>query len=208
MDLETCYQDPQVEEVLNKAYFFDPQFKSSSFLPEAERHFIISMDEDEAAEIRQAATASEDSTESTSAERGPQKKKGLFLLLEDLMDSSSVTSDVPQEAAKKEVHQYLSLDANLSDNPVDPMKWWKTYCVQLPFLSLLAHKYLRIPATSVPSERAFSVSGSIITSKRSCLHPDNAEMLSFLAHKPDFSLQTIKNKLYTLYLPILRMCII
>ena len=185
MDLENRYQDPQVEEVLNKACFLDPRFKSLSFLLEAERNFIISMVEDEVAEIRQAAAASEDSIESISTERGPQKKKskkGLFSLLEDLMDLSSVTSDVPQEAAKKEVHQYLSLDASASNNPVDPMKWWKTYCVQLPFLSLLARKYLCIPATSVPSERAFSVSGNIITSKRSCLHPENAEMLSFLAH--------------------------
>ena len=111
------------------------------------------MVEGEVAEIRQAAAASEDAT---STERGPQKKKskkGLFSLLEDLMDSSSVMSDIPQETAKKEVHQYLSLDASPSDSPVDPMKWWKTYCVQLPFLSLLARKYLCIPATSVPSER-------------------------------------------------------
>ena len=87
---------------------------------EAERNFIISMVEDEVAEIIQAAVASEDSTESTSIERGPQKKKckkGLFSLLEDLMDSSFVTSDVPQKAAKKKVHQYLSLDACSSDNP-------------------------------------------------------------------------------------------
>ena len=185
MDLENRYQDPEVEEVLNKACFLDPRFKSLSFLPEAQRNFIISLVEEEVAELRQAAAASEDTTESTSTEGGPQKKKskkGLFSLLEDLMDSPSVISDIPQEAAKKEVHQYLSLDVSPSDNPVDPMKWWKTYCVQLPFLSLLARKYLCIPATSVPSERAFSVSGNIITSKRSCLHPENAEMLSFLAH--------------------------
>ena len=72
MDLENRYQDPQVEEVLNKACFLDPRFKSLSFLPEAERNFKISMVEDEVAEIRQAAAASEDSI---STERGQQKKK-------------------------------------------------------------------------------------------------------------------------------------
>ena len=61
---------------------------------------IISMIEDKVTEIRQAAVASEDATESTLTEKGPQKRKskeGLFSLLEDLMDSSSVISDIPQE---------------------------------------------------------------------------------------------------------------
>jgi len=175
-DLENRYQDPQVEELLNKACFLDPRFKSLSFLPEVERRFIRSLLEEEAAELRQ------DNTWSSATESAPQQKKpkkGLFSLLEDLMDSTSETSDDPQEAAKKEIQQYLTLDA--TDNPTDPVKWWKRYSVQLPLLSSLARKYLCIPATSVPSERAFSVSGNIITSKRSCLHPENAEMLTFLA---------------------------
>ena len=139
--------------------------------------------EEVAGELRQAA--SEDVAESTSTEREPQKrksKKGLFSSLQDLMDSPSLASDNPQEAAKKEIQQYLTLEASSVDNPIDTVKWWKTYCVQLPFLSSLARKYLCIPATSVPSERAFNVSGNIITSKRSCLHPENAELLTFLAH--------------------------
>ena len=168
---------------MNKACFLDPQFKSLSFLPEVERRYIASLVEEEAGELRQAAC--EDVAESTSTESEPQKKKskkGLFSLLEYLMNSPSLASDNPQEAAKKEIQQYLTLDASSADNSIDPVKWWKTYCVQLPFLSSLARKYLCIPATSVPSERAFSVSGNIITSKRSCLHPENAEMLTFLAH--------------------------
>ena len=160
---------------MNKACFLDPRFKSLSFLPEVERRYITSLVEEETGELRQAAC--EDVAESTSTE-----SEGLFSLLEDLMDSPSLASDNPQEAAKKEIQQYLTLDASSADNPIDPVKWWKTYCMQLPFLSSLAWKYLCIPATSVPSERAFSVSGNIITSKRSCLHPENAEMLTFLAH--------------------------
>ena len=49
------------------------------------------------------------------------------------MDSPSLASDNPQEVAKKEIQQYLTLDASSADNPIDPVKWWKTYCVQLPF---------------------------------------------------------------------------
>ena len=90
--------------------------------------------EEEAGELRQAAC--EDVAESTSTESEPQKKKskkGLFSLLEDLMDSPSLASNNPQEAAKKAIQQYLTLDASSADNSIDPVKWWKTYCVQLPF---------------------------------------------------------------------------
>ena len=61
--------------------------------------------EEVAGELRQAAC--EDVAESTSTEREPQKrksKKGLFSLLQDLMDSPSLASDNPQEAAKKEIN--------------------------------------------------------------------------------------------------------
>jgi len=129
--------------------------------------------------------ASENTTESSVTESGPQRKKskkGLFSQLEDLMDSPTDLSDDPQEVAKKEIQQYLTLDFTATENPIDPVKWWKTYSVQLPFLSLLARKNLCIPATSVSSERVFSVSGNIITSKRSCLLLENAEMLSFLSY--------------------------
>ena len=71
-DLDNCCQEPQVEEVLNKACFLDPRFKSLSFLPEAERRFIKSLVEKEAIELRQAG--SEDASKSSITESGPQKK--------------------------------------------------------------------------------------------------------------------------------------
>ena len=48
-----------------------------------------------------------------STERGSQKTGVLSLL----KYSPSMLSETPQKAAKKEVHQYLSLDACASDNP-------------------------------------------------------------------------------------------
>ena len=66
-----------------------------------------------------------DVAESTSTESKPQKKKskkGFFSLLEDLMDSPFLASDNPQEAAKKKIQQYFTLDASTADNPVDTVK--------------------------------------------------------------------------------------
>ena len=37
-------------------------------------------------------------------------------------------------------------------------------------------KYLSVPATSTPSERAFSIAGGIVNKKRACLLPENVSM--------------------------------
>ena len=49
-----------------------------------------------------------------------------------------------------------------------------------PTLSKMARKYLALPATSTPSERVFSIAGSIVIKKRACLLPENVNMLVFL----------------------------
>ena len=47
-------------------------------------------------------------------------------------------------------------------------------------LSSLAKKYLSILATSVPSERAFSLTGHVMNKKRASLLPDTVNTLAFL----------------------------
>ena len=61
-----------------------------------------------------------------------------------------------------------------------PLQWWAGRSQVYPILGQLARKYLCVPATSVPSERVFSVAGNIVTDKRSRLHPSNVDMLIFL----------------------------
>ena len=73
---------------------------------------------------------------------------------------------------------------SLDKIPIDkenPLKWWLSNEKYLPHLSLVARKYLCIPATSVPSERAFSTAGCVVNKKRSCLLPENVNKLVFLA---------------------------
>ena len=47
----------------------------------------------------------------------------------------------------------------------DPLLWWKENNKQFPKLALYARKLLCIQAASLPSERAFSAAGSIVTQK-------------------------------------------
>ena len=42
-----------------------------------------------------------------------------------------------------------------------------------------ARKYLALPATSAPSEYAFSNAGTVVNKKQACLLPENVSMLVF-----------------------------
>ena len=66
------------------------------------------------------------------------------------------------------------------DVPNNPLLWWKINQSRFPMLSVLARKYLAIPATSAPSERLFSSAGLTIAKERSRLTPEHAANLIFL----------------------------
>ena len=74
-----------------------------------------------------------------------------------------------------EVHSY---DSELASN--SNLSWWKNHEHKNSKLARLAKKYLCIPASSVSSERIFSLAGNIINKKRCRLSPDMVDMLVFL----------------------------
>ena len=105
-------------------------------------------------------------------------------LLEDVIKSPSNSNILPSSDSvgtraeiKKRMNNYLYLELQCSENP---LQWWIDHSRHFPHLSLIAKKYLCIPATSVLSERAFSVAGYIVNEKCSCLLPENV-LLVFLA---------------------------
>ena len=140
-----------------------------SFLPEANRKRIISAIEKEAEDLGE-------STDREPPEKRQRKEGGLMTLLEDICKPT--VEDDPRKAVNREIEKYLCIDS-CSDQK--PLAWWKSYETQFPILAKLARKYLCIPATSVPSERAFSTAGLVVNSKRACLLPENVNMLVFLA---------------------------
>ena len=62
----------------------------------------------------------------------------------------------------------------------NPLLWWKSHERDLPILSRLAHRTLCIPATSAPSERAFSMAGLTVSNLLASRSSDNTSSLIFL----------------------------
>ncbi|GFN94710.1 Zinc finger bed domain-containing protein 1-like [Plakobranchus ocellatus] len=79
---------------------------------------------------------------------------------------------------------YLEMRRYNEESPLkrdaDPLAWWRENEALLPKLQVLAKNYLCILATSVPPERLFSKAGELICDRRSCLKPDNVNMILFL----------------------------
>ena len=110
-------------------------------------------------------------------EPGVKKRKKetvMSFLLGIESDSDSTTTCT----WKNEIYQFQIEPQAHHDS--DPLVWWKTNEKRFPTLTILARRYLCVPATSVPAERIFSAAGLIITSLRSSLTADNADMLIFL----------------------------
>jgi hypothetical protein len=81
-------------------------------------------------------------------------------------------------ALESELESYLT-EPSIPLNR-DPLSWWKDNQHRYPRLSVLASKYMTVPATSVPSERVFSAAGLVVNRLRSRLSPEHVDMLLFL----------------------------
>ena len=171
--------DEQQMKLLNKATFLDPRFKSLMFLSDSEKSTITAEIELEIINIYSNTTQDQSTS---SLEPSPPKKKKEYRLLKLIDDVINPSPDIQSnisssDKAKQEIARY-SAEGKWEENPLD---FWKINSTRYPALSTLAKKYLAVPATSVPSENAFSCAGHIVNKKRSCLLPENVQMLVFLA---------------------------
>ena len=112
-------------------------------------------------------------------ERREQRVKEVFHQKPEISSSSSAIAD--------EITTYFLLPVARENK--DPLSWWKTKQEIFPILSIIARKYLGIPATSVASERLFSDAGNHITSRRSLLDPGLLGKMVFLKR----NMQTMDN---------------
>lgn len=173
--LLTDLQDRYTGDVLmflSKATMLDPRFKGLKFLTREERDDVVSHVREDAAFVD---PVSDTELEQPSAKRSKGEGK-LMHILEGI-------GEVNDEAPSKEEQLDCELSRFLGEQPTtdSPTEWWSNNHGRYPLLSQLARRYLAVPATSVPCERAFSTAGHIASEKRSCLLPENVNRLVFLA---------------------------
>ena len=96
--------------------------------------------------------------------------------LQDVIAVDDVIQPTPEDIVNKEYQRYLAEPVSQED----PLNWWKRRESVYPTMAKLAKKYLQIPASSIPSERVFSLAGTIVSKKRASLSPENVDMLIFL----------------------------
>ena len=88
-------------------------------------------------------------------------------------ESSSTACNIDEELSG-----YLKRKFQPTESEI--VTWWKAHKSQQPRLFQLAEKYLCIPATSAPAERAFSSAGLSVGTLRTRLTGDHVEALNFL----------------------------
>ena len=158
--------------LLNVAAFMDPRFKALSFLSYEDRLNVIASVEAEVVMLAINTSTSNESESLTSAEvettEGPdlplskkcrvsKAEKRLLCFVDDIVKSTNQMVS-PAEKARAEVRKYTDEEMSCET----PLHWWKVNSTRYPYLTYIAKKYLAIPATSVPAERAFSVAGHIV----------------------------------------------
>jgi hypothetical protein len=122
--------------------------------------------------VQQAET---DTEAHTAHETPPTAKRQLLDCLRgDIMNAEQ---RVPT-SSELETEAYLCEPVHTED----PLEWWKFNDYKFPKIAILARKYLRVPATEVPSERSFSVAGNTVTRRRALLDPAKVDELLFI-HK-------------------------
>lgn len=88
-------------------------------------------------------------------------------------NTNDLTADTPS-LILRELTKYLS---ESTENNIDPITWWYDKRSEFPTLSIIAHDYLSVQATSVASEQAFSIAGQTISPQRNRLESQTARAI-------------------------------
>lgn len=170
--MNTKYDDPGTQELLDIASFMDPRFKVT-YISREKVEDIKSRIMSEMKDSAQKEGTPSENTEAQTMEPPSEKKtkRSLGSLLKTNPSPTPTASFMHlEQAVEAELNSYLF--SPIIHSEADPLAWWKLHQVTYPKLTKLAWKYLCIHATSSPSERLFSISGNVVTCLRTCLKPN------------------------------------
>lgn len=96
-----------------------------------------------------------------------------------LLFASDSESDEEQDGVENDLARYRAEPVICKDEC--PLEWWSKHACVYNKIACLAQKYLATPATSVPCERLFSLSGHVVQKKRAALSSGNVTKLVCLS---------------------------
>lgn len=99
---------------------------------------------------------------------------------EDNEDDEDDDIFISKNLNKEEEYTEYIKESTISNKDINPLDYWKQNSYRFPILSILARRYLAIPATSASIERIFSISNNIITKSRNRLLPNTIKQLILL----------------------------
>lgn len=161
------------------AVALDPRHKALRCLSDTQRKTMTDHIEKLVAETRgQSGRDAKVKTE-PGVETEPVTPKPKRAKLAEMMQGDVVAIDLTKtDQSNTEYAAFLREQVSI----LDPLEWWRCNSLRFPTLAKLAQQYLSIPATEVPSERAFSAAGATVTKLRAALEPEVVDACVFL-HK-------------------------
>ena len=171
-DLLQRYSDADTNQLLSVCSFLDPRFKKR--LTEEDMRISIEFLKKELLDFEDS---SEDGASASLSE--PRTKRSAWSRILGDGPEEIPANITTQDKITQEIESYLRLPVHDIDD--SPLKWWKSEDTKFPLLAKMAKKYLCVCATSVASERVFSLAGYIASNVRNCLKPSKIDQLTFLA---------------------------
>ena len=116
--------------------------------------------------------------ENLSAIGRSNKKKSIFAYNDDDVEDEP-TEQLDAILCELNTYKNVRLSATEKEK-INVLTWWKENKKHFPHLFKLVRSNLHIPATSVPSERIFSLAGYIVCDRRSKILSKNVNKAIFL----------------------------
>jgi hypothetical protein len=174
-------------EILAAACLLDPRTKDLRWMEEGEQSMAKKAVATLASQVSQVTETTEsvspDDVIPVDEEVQPPEKRVCLDHDEDWLDEITATppasttrnsSDIDAEVQRYTIEPQIAAKS-------DPLLWWKEKEATYGWLAPVAKHVLAVPASSVPAERIFSLSGNIVTNKRTRLTSSNVDALIFLA---------------------------
>ncbi|XP_037124783.1 E3 SUMO-protein ligase ZBED1-like [Syngnathus acus] len=176
-DLNEKYSDPVADDLLDMASLLDPRFRTK-YIDEEKVERVLSRAVKEIVSLMKTERDRFPGAAGSEAEPDPPTKVKRRKTLASFFKRQGGAM-TEEESIRNELTIYLQITE--VDSDVDPFEWWRCHQTNFPRVAQLARQYLCIPATSAPSERAFSTDGNVVPCHRDALKPDAVDRLVFLA---------------------------